>query len=426
MQRISSALFSPSGRWFLVGAFSYLLLGLLVIPLFIGAPLELTLQGDSGEYSRPAIQLLQHGFYSIDGVAPYMAREPGMSFFLAALYAFFGVENALAIVLVQALLLFISASYFCRELEKRTSVRIAGITFLLLLTSGSIFHSTFLAYRESITLSGLLFLTGALLSHWRSPAWWKLCCVGIGFGAVILTYYTFLFFLPAFLVLSYTERRPLREGVTIIVLACLTVLPWALRNAAYGGTPRIIDAQRTGVMWYVRGEQAERVRGIEPLWCLYAEYISRDWTGRSDACSYNALLHARWPDGMDVKDDRPAIARAGREKIKKHFLSYLNFSLYEVIELHIPFIGGGFPTRFNLFGALSAGVLYLGFLFGIPALFQRKYLLWTAFIAYNTLIFILTDATPRYLVPVLFSYSVIAAIGYDALLRFFITKKTAQ
>jgi hypothetical protein len=139
---------------------------------------------------------------------------------------------------------------------------------------------------------------------------------------------------------------------------------WALRNASYDGQLRIIDGRRTAIMWYVRGEQAEQVQGIEPLRCLWSEYVSRDWSGRSPACSFNALMHEKWPNGFDLTSDNTELLAQSRAKILAHPVSYLWFSICEILELHIPYLGGGISHAFNLFIVLSAFVLYLGFFLG--------------------------------------------------------------
>ncbi len=367
---------------------------------------------DGAGYSRGAIGLL-HGFYSFDGVHPYMEREPGMSMFLAVHYFVFGIENSLALAITQAALFFCAAWFFCSRLAMTYQRRIAVVTFLLLLLSGSVVHTIFLAYRECLALILLLTFSGVFLEHRHRPAWWKVVLMGLLFGALILTYYTFIFFPPVFLLLWWVERRPLREAFVLLLLCYGLVTLWGIRNASYDGTFRIIDTGRTTTMWYIRGEQAERVRGLEPFRCLWSEYVSRDWTGRSDACSYNGLMHARWPSGtMEPAAERIAITREAQTKVRMHSLSYLNFSLFEILELHLPFVGGGFSRTFNVYAALSALVMYIGFFFGIPRIFAKENLLWTALMAYTTLVFSLTDATPRYLTPVLFCYALLAAVGY--------------
>jgi hypothetical protein len=391
----------------------------IVLPLLIHVPWEIFFQGDAAEYSGAALHILRGGFYSLDGIHPLVFREPGMSAFLAAIYFVFGAQNGLAVVGVQALLYWLSAWFFCTQLARSQNARVAGICFVLLCTSGSVFHSVISAYRECMALSMLMTFCGLLLWNGRELRWWRTAVMGALLGGLILLYYTFIF-LPPLLLLTLWKNKPLlRHGAVLVVAGYLIVGAWGLRNASYDGQFRVINSQRTAVMWYVRGEQAERVTGFEPFRCLWSEYISRNWTGRSDACSFNGLMHRRWPQGVDDTANA-AVAKAGQAKILAYLPSYLNFSFYEVLELHLPYVGGGWSTAFNVFAALTALVLYVGFVVGLTAFFRRENILWMTIIAYNTLVFVLTDATPRYLVPVLFCYAVFSAIGYDRLLqRFF-------
>ena len=401
--------------WLIAGVGLYLLFLLVILPFVIGIPWSLVFQGDAASYSRAAINILQHGFYSLDGIHPYLVREPGMSMFLAVIYFFSGVEQPLPFVIVQALILLLASWFFCSQIASTYGQRIAGITFILLLTSGSVFHTVFVAYRECLTLCLWLVFGGVFLWQQRTPTWWKPAVLGLILAGIILTYYSFIFFPPVLLLLSLIQRRPLRDSLIIIVTCYALVGLWGLRNASYDGKFRIIDVHRTTVMWYVRGEQAERVQGFEPFRCLWSEYISRDWTGRSDACSFNGLMHRRWPNDTDQPDDYAAVAKAGQAKIISHLPSYLNFSLYEILELHLPFVGGGFSRAFNVFAALSTLVMYVGCFAGISSVFRKEHLLWVAIPCYNILVFILTDATPRYLLPVIFCYALLAAAGYSRL-----------
>jgi len=404
--------------WLAIGTVLYLFVLAILLPVFTGIPWMVVFQADASHYSLGAMHIVQQGFYSIDGLQPFMEREPGMSFFLAVIYLFFGVENALAVVSVQAVILFLASWFFCSHIASTHGHRVAGIAFILLLTSGSVFHTVFSAYRECLALSVLLLFSSLFLWHKQENRWWKPMLMGLTFGVLILTYYTFLLFPPALLFVWWIEKRPLRESAVIIVTCYALVGLWGLRNASYDGEFRVIDSFRTTIMWYVRGEQAEKVRGFEPFRCLWSEYISRDWSGRSSACSTTGVFHQKWPDGT-LLGNEATIARDARAKILRNFPGYLNFSLYEILELHLPFVGGGWSTRFNAYAALSAFVMYLGFLFGVPTLVRREHVLWLVIIGYNTAIFILTDATPRYLLPVIFCYALFAGIGYDRLLKRF-------
>lgn len=403
--------------WVLTGLVLFSLLGFIVFPFVIGVPWDLVFASDAIGYSTGAKNLVLHGFYTFDGVRPFMDREPMMSFFLVPLYALFGMENGLALALTQGVLLFLSAWFFCSEFARRTSSGAAGLCFVLLLTSGSMFHTVFSAYRECLALILLLTFSGLYLSGARRSALWKTLVMGIVFGLLILTYYPFIFFPPLLFAVYFVERRPLRD-VAVILLLCYAVTgAWALRNASYDGRLRVIDNRRTAVMWYVRGEQAERVTGLMPLQCLAAEYITRDWTGLSDACSFNGLMHQKWPDGFDLTADYGDIEGEAKAKIRANIFNYLSFSAFDVLELHLPFLGGGWSHLYNQYASVTMLLLYIGFFAGIVRSLSKTHLLLLTFIAYNTLIFVLTDATPRYLLPVIFCYAAIAGIGYDWLLK---------
>lgn len=406
-----------SRSWLITGTVLYLLIGAVIAPLFFGATREIMFGSDAIGYSRGAINLLKTGFYSFDGIQPFIDREPGISVFLVPVFALFGAENPVGLVAAQMTLFFFATLFFCAQASKTYGERIAGITFFLLLTSGSVFHTIFSAYRECLALSLFLIFAGFILAGENGAKRWTLVAAGIVFAALILTYYPLMFFPPLLLIVWWSRKKQLRDLVVMLLLCYGLVSLWALRNYSYDGQFRVINNRRTAIMAYIRGEQAERVTGFEPFRCLWAEYVSRDWTGLSDACSFNAVMHVRWPHGFDLSVDYSDVLQSGKQKILAHPFSYLNFSFYEILELHVPFVGGGLSHIYNLYAAVTGLLLYAGFLWGIPALFERRNFLFTAIIAYNTLIFILTDATPRYLLPVFFCYALFAGIGYDRLLK---------
>lgn len=396
----------------LLGSALYLLLSIAVYVFWL--PEHLAFVGDSGVYSAAAMHLVNDAFYSIDGVRAFLEREPLYSFFLAFVYMIFGNGNAVAVFAAQCALYLFASILFSRAIVQPIGRRAASLCFFFLITSPSVFHGLFIVYREGFTLSLFLLLCTAILSYSEHP---KLClavAIGALLGALPLAYYSFVF-LPLFLLpYLWVQGLSRRSLVIVIVLALVLPLSWALRNERVDGHVRIIGSDRTAVMWYVRAEQAEKVRGFEPLRCLWSEYVTRDWTGRSEACSFNAIMHAGWPDGAVNID--PSIAPQSRARISAHLGSYLWFSLFEILELHLPFVGGGWPRLFNVFALIGSIVVYLGCILGWHSFFDRRFALFTLIIAYTTVVFIFTDATPRYLIPVTFCYAVFAAVGYDKLL----------
>ncbi len=386
-----------------------------LLPSRLSFPPSDTFSHDPGEYNAGAIHLVTEGMYSLDGISPSFEREPGYSAFLSLVYRIFGLENRLAIFLMQGALYLLAILLFTSELRRHvSSERIASLTLMLLVLLPSVYHTVFSAYRENFALILVLLFATSFLRFQRSPTFPKAMLSGIILGALLLTYIPFLFF-PLFLMpLLWVLPLPKPYLLTIILVPFLFVLLWAGRNFSEGNGFRIAAPMRTAIMLHVRGEQAEHIRGFEPFRCLWSEYISRNWDGRSKQCSFNGVMHAL---GDRVKTESPAsISSEGKAKILRFFPYYLWFSVFEVLELHLPYVNGwGFV--YNALAALSMVILYVGCLFALPAFFKREYAIFLLLILYCTVIFSLTDATPRYLLPIIFCYAVFSAVGYDWVFR---------
>ncbi len=397
---------------FIIGTALYAALAFVAYVYWMPTGLEFT--GDAASYNQLAVHLLNDGLFSLDGVHAFVEREPLYSAFLAAIYAVFGAENLAAIFLTQTLLYFGCCLAFVCVLDRFVTRRVTDLCFILLLISPSVMHSLLIVYREALALPIAMLLTASVLSYLYHAKWFKALVIGLFLGLLPLVYYSFIFLPVAVYGYLLWRRADWRHIAASTIIAVVILGTWGVRNLHYTGQFVIVGSVRPDILWYVRGEQAEKVHGTEPFMCLWAEYISRDWSGRSSACSYNGLANTRWPQGLLAHD--PAIADAGQAKIRQHFGSYLWFSVFEIIELHLPFVGGGWPFVFHLAAAAASFIIYFGCIFALPQIFDRRFFIITIFIAYNTLVFILTDATPRYLIPVTFGYAVFAAVGYDAAL----------
>lgn len=403
-------------RWIVAGVVLYGFLTLVFVPLIAWTPAQRLFESDDGAYSAGAVHLLREGIYSLDGVTPFTDREPGQSVLLAATYAVFGVENPIGVFLVQGVLFMLASFLLCRSLVSLIGVRAAGLCWVLLLTSGSALHAVFSAYRECLALVLLMgFATLWVSSRGGKHTSWMAVSMGLALGCAILTYSSFVLFPLAAAALWVYERRTVRPALIILSVCYLIVAAWGLRNFSADGRFRIVDGRRADIVWYVRGEQALHVRGIEPVRCLWSEYVSRTWEGRSPDCSFNAVKNRLEASGVDMV----SAGAEGRTHILENLGSYLWFSAVDVIELHLPYVGGGWSTRFNIWMLVAQVILGCGFLAGIPTLLDRRLWLFWVLVFYNTGIFALTDATPRYFVPVCFCYAVIAAIGYHRSLQSF-------
>lgn len=378
---------------------------------------EDTFSHDPGAYNGGAIHLVRDGFYSLDGVTPYTEREPGYSVFLAALYAFFGLENRLAIFLAQGMLTLSSALFLYRELRHAVRERAASVAIALLLLLPSVMHTVFSAYRENLALTLAMLFTAVFLRLQHRPTARTAVLAGILLGSLLLTYLPLLFSILLLPLLLLRANIPQRFLVVVAGIPICFVLFWGTRNAWHGQGFSLGATDRSTIVQHVRGEQAEQLRGLEPLKCLWSEYISRDWSQRSPYCSYNAVMHALVANPRYPVEAR-AIAHEGRAKIIKYFPHYLWFSLTDIIELHLPYVNGWGRT-YNMLAALGTTIMFIGILFALPSLRKRELSVFLFFIIYAIGIYSLTDATPRYLIPVLFCYAVLAGVGYDAVMTRF-------
>lgn len=392
---------------------------MLLLPTRLQESPDVTFQSDALDYHSGAENLLKTGIYSRDGVTLTSEREPGYSGFLMIVYSIFGIGNRTAMYLMQSALYLAVSLFFVWEFMKHTSQKVGIITLLLLITLPAAIHANFWPLRESLTLSLMIFLMTALLRLKRTNAWWPAIAGGIALGLLILTYMPYLF-LPIFLLpLLWTWKLSWQKLVVTFAIAGSIVGLWGVRNYLTQGTLAFSGTHRPAVVWYARGEQAEYVRGLEPLRCLIAEYITRDWTNRSHACSFNALMHEKWPGGIfDPATDRQ-IARESQQKILRHFGNYLWFSVFEILELNLPYVNG-WGRIYNVFAVISQLILFIGIVLAIPQIIRRwkELSLFLLIPLYTIAVFILTDATPRYHVPILGCYVVLAALGYSSLSRY--------
>lgn len=388
----------------------------LLLLTFSQSP-ELAFNGDGEGYHLGAVHILTDGSYTYGG-RYYTEREPGQSMFLALLYLIGGIGNLPFVFFGQALLYLLCVLFFHAELRSIVSKRVVRISFVLHLFLPPVWHTLFSLNREALALSLCLLVAGLFLRLVEQPSWRIASAMGFTLGALILTYITFLLLPLFFLFLFWVHRVSLKYFLPFLGMTALIVALWGARNYADVGRPCITGCYRGEVQWSVRGMQVENVRGLEHLRCLWSEYISRDWTGRSPYCHFNAVQHLLWPDGLTYTDRDYERGREGRARILQNFPNYLWYSLLDVIELHLPYVNGwGF--WYNLSAAAAMVILYVGCLGSLPTLLRRRdLLLFLVLIGYNTGLFSLTDAIPRYLLPVMFAYVVLAAVGYDRMLSF--------
>ncbi|MBI5155853.1 hypothetical protein HZA45_01110, partial [Candidatus Peregrinibacteria bacterium] len=307
---------------------------------------------------------------------------------------------------------------FLSECSRLVTRRVLSIFWVLALFFPPAYYIILSLNRELLSFVLLLSAATCLLSYRRTHAIRPMIGGGLLLGLLSLFYSPYLF-LPVFLLpLLLIWRTRFTHIAIFFALWLLVLFPWGLRNTLEVGRPCITGCYRSAVTWYVRGEQAEYIRGLTPLRCLWAEYISRDWSVVPPQCSFNAVMHAHWPKGLPLSDEDRVSGIAGQQKILANLPSYLSYSVFEILELHVPYVNE-WGRFYNIFTVLGTVILYLGCLFGLRRLFtDRTFWLLLSIMVYTVLVFILTDATPRYLMPAIFCYFVVGATGFDRLFVF--------
>lgn len=409
----------------------YAAIGGTVIASQLQIPANQVFVSDAGDYHNGAANLVTKGKYSVDGEHAFVEREPGQSIYLAVIYRIFGVGNRPVVYIFQMLLYFGASLLFVHRLRKLITDRAALLTLSFLLFLPSIYHVVYSFNRELLTLVLFMIVAQAVVVLMQRPRWIDACIAGAAFGYLLITYSPFIYLPVAFLPLLLWIRIPWKHVAAITLLTILPVVFWALRNEKITHELCLTRCNSTVQIWYVRGEQAENVKGVEAFWCLWAEYVSRDWSNRSWACSFNHVKNTKWPNGIEGSPaELKAIGEAGKVKIKANFGSYVVFSLFDIIELHLPYLGWG--RFYNVVASIGHFAMYIGTLGALVGFIRRKirwqrwYLIPLLIMSYTTAVFIATDATPRYLMPIIFCYCLFAAIGFDAMFRRESTPYTAR
>lgn len=406
-----------SSRILLFGILVFTLIWIMLLPRVMERT-DIILGGDAYAYHAGGVNILRHSFYTFDGSTPAVTREPGMSLYLAMLYGMFGVGNFPMVFLINGILYGIAILCLTREWSRWTSRKTANISAILLLLFPASFSITFSLNRECLAFILLAFFATAWMRMVRQPTILRGMFTGVLLGIAILVYAPFLIF-PVFLaVTSVVLRVPWKTIAVTVACVVIPLIPWGIRNEVVAGRLCLTGCYRPTIQWYVRGERSEHLRGIEPLQCLIAEYITRDWSKRSPYCNFNAVWHVRWPNGFIERPESLPIGEAAIGKIFRHFPYYLWDSIFEALELHLPYVHFWGRT-YNILATLGTVVLYLGIALGLSGLRKgwKTWILPFTFIIYVTGVFSLTDATPRYIMPIVFCYALLAGIGYDQTLK---------
>jgi len=226
---------------------------LLADPIGGGGP-------DSIEFQRHAMNLLDRGIYSYDGVAPDRMRQPLYPLFLAGVYRLFGTDNyfvyAIQVVIGTATV------FLTWHLARRLGAR--GATALL---------AAFIlaCYPPFLRLSGMILtesvstllwvLTGCLfVSSATQPRLGSHLALGAAVGIHTLCRAATAL-LPIPLVLYFwhvwrSTRSAVVAGAIVATAFAVVVMPWGVRNYVTLGSPTVVSTEGGATFFF--GTHADR------------------------------------------------------------------------------------------------------------------------------------------------------------------------
>lgn len=214
--------------------------------------------GDEGEYSVIASHLVDHGFYSMDGVHPTAYRAPGQVLLIAVLYAFNGV-NPLPVRICQSLLWGLAIWLAFRVALEMGAMRRAAVwTAAAVALYPAYIYAAGVMFPMTLFTLALLAGTFGLVRAYNGAGVRVAALAGAALGVGTLT---IPYLLPAVLLVPFWfGRTRWREALAAVAVTLIVVAPWPLRNWAAMGEP-VMGTQQWLNVWYGNNASATATSG---------------------------------------------------------------------------------------------------------------------------------------------------------------------
>jgi 4-amino-4-deoxy-L-arabinose transferase-like glycosyltransferase len=233
---------------------------------------------DEQDHNTLAINLVQHGEFSLDPGTPTSQRPPLYPFVLAAIYKGFGIENFQAVRLLQAVL-----SLATVILVYKLGERISGPRVGLWTAGLTAFYPSLLVFNNLILTEVLytFLVIGFCLTVIRAVQTGSFAMViqsGVWLGGAALCRSAFeSFTLVLGLYLLWAWRGPIHGRLLAAALpalaAALTISPWAVRNTQLEKTYETIEARSGRHLMLGNYEYTPFYR----MWDAISEQGDRTW-----------------------------------------------------------------------------------------------------------------------------------------------------
>lgn len=317
---------------------------------------------DERDYNLLATNLVRHGEFAIHAGQICSSRPPLYPAMIAAIYSVAGIENFLAVRLVQAglgLVLVWQVYLFAGRLfDRRTALVAAALTSFY----PSLVGFTVLLLSEILFSVFLLAALLALQKYWRNASLRKLAEAGFWFGVATLTRSVLWPFVPLFgLYIFATDKSSfLRRSLaaTIAMAAFIApIAPWTYRN---------VQLEHAFIAVDVLGGRNLMMGNYEHT----LEYRAWDTISVHGPQSWDQTLAAETPNYRDLTQgqrDKLALSR-GLRYIADHPLVFLRRStikFFNFWQLPRTLIAGLTDGRWGKFSKATiwsvAGVLFTSY-----------------------------------------------------------------
>jgi 4-amino-4-deoxy-L-arabinose transferase-like glycosyltransferase len=396
---------SPRALYWIIAA--SVLIRLVFVVFFSGFTQNELL--DSERYTRVALNVIAGNGFAEWRTHPTAFVPPLYPLFLAMCYGLFGMHPMLVKIIqavVGGLLPWTIFGIGRRLVNDRIALMASAVTAVypeLVVLTGYLYTETFF-----IQLECLFFLF--LLDVFRAgrPKDWILSGIFLGLSMLVRS---LLFYFPPFLFLACLTVKPLRKqvkGVAVMALVGYAMLiPWTVRNAVV--FHRFVPMNTMGTILFWVGSDTVR-RG---------EYRYEETRAAVDAMTAGV---------MSEPDKDSLLLRAAMRNIREHPLDYARLCLGRGVQYFVQIyenVPNGAARKPDRFIVLILAVSYYSLLLlGLVGFWMSRHQFFNWFplaflLLYTLLLFSATFFVPRYRIPMIPFWSILAAYGLAGQLKAF-------
>lgn len=382
---------------------------------------------DGVSYNGFATAILQNSDWltNPDFIGDY--RAPGYPFFVAAIYALFGMNSFLAVYIFQAIISILTCFYIYQLAKKIFNDKVA---LLSLIWSG--FYISYLRYVSMLLRETLVFFFVIVFFYYlylfltdETKKIKNFSLTVIFYSLLIHADPRYLFYLPFFIIL-FIVYQPSWLGIKrysiFLVITILLMTPWTIRNyIAYDGI----------VIINTRGIDLREKTGRNPTMAAYK-------SGVLNFGSINFTKNKNYPSEEERKLIKSGLNPHNRTEdeliaIKNDIYpasTYLSRKAYMAIQLWKPFdfarsyrpfpdarFNGIWSIKHNLSCIMCYGLLLPFMIFGLYVLIKKKDRVWyflTLPLVVHTILHMLEHGMYRYRIPVDFFIIILGCYGIIA------------